>query len=394
MVVVAVALAVVVYLVPRSNPQAERELERSIRSLAADFPDEVRARGGEESLRDPEFVSAWIRQLESSNGPASDATVPLSAPLSKVQAVLAAMLQRLLADHQQVAKHLQPPTLRIVIVAILIGYVFGHFWGEIAFAVENPQQDRFPYFYDFPFFDAAAYAWGFVTGIAMFWALTLLQAWLWYRRLRQLRAEAAERAREIERDYAEVLRVVGGPAALKYAGPVRSLMQALRVHPQAFAEAKLRPEVREQLRQAVCAGWLRHIHDGLLEVEGRDKAPWLRIISISLVLGFVLGELFGEYVFGMFHPKFEGRFPFLLRDRRILDLGAILGAVAMGIFVAATILAAQWLLWRWQRARARAAVQICIQEFQADFVDDIRTWGGPSVLRTSEAVQELLRGHV
>jgi hypothetical protein len=210
--------------------------------------------------------------------------------------------------------------------------------------------------------------------------------------LAHLRATAAERAKEIENDFSEVVRAAGGAAGLKYAGPVRSLLQALKVHPQALADADLHPQTREQLRQALRSGWLRQIHDGLREAESWQNAHW-SIVPISLFVGFVFGELFGEWVFGLNHSPVNGQFPFLFYDGRF-DLMALLSAVAMGVFVAAVIFAGQLLLWRWLRNRVQQLVQTSIQEFQADFADDIRTWGGPSVLRTSEAVQELLREQV
>src|SRR5262249_38813260 len=167
----------------------------------------------------------------------------------------------------------------------------------------------------------------------------------------------------------EVLRAVGGPTALKYSGPVRSLMQALKVNSQALADTELRPEVRGQLRQAVRGGWLRDIQAGLREAESRQNAPWLRMAPIALILGFILGELFGEEVFAIRHSPLFGDFPILFHTNR-LDLAAILSAVVMGIFVAAVLLAAQWLLWRWQSTRMQRIVQTCIHEFQADFADD------------------------
>ena len=386
----AVVVVVVVFLLPRGNSQAERAIQESIHSLTKDFPDEVGVRGGEESLRDPEFVAAWIRQLESTNGPvAPDATALVLAPPPKLQAVLSAMLQRLLADHQQVSKRLQPPTLRIVIVAILGGYLFGHFCGEVAYSVNHPNDNQFPHFYNFPYFDTMAYALGFALGIPAALSFMALQAWLWYRRLRQCRETAAQRAKEIENDFSEVLRAAGGAQALQYAGPIRSLIQTLKADPQALADAELRPETRARLRHAVRSGWLRQIYDGLEGTEGRQHPPWLRMVPIATVLGFIFGELFAEWVFALrrFHP---GQFPFIIYSHTF-DLAAVLAGFAVGIPIGFLILIAQWLLWRWQRNRMQHLVQTCIREFQADFGDDLRTWGGPSVLRTSEAVQELLR---
>jgi hypothetical protein len=386
------ALAVLIF-VTSGKGEAQRNLERSIQALAADFPQEVRARGGEESLRDPEFVALWIKQLEAPNGPAApDATARVTAPPPKLQLVLIAVLQRLLADHQAVARHLQPPTLPIVIVSLLFGYVFGHFCGEVAYSVNHPNQNEFPHFYHFPDFDTSAYALGFALGIPAALALMALSAWLWHRRLRQCQAAVAERAKEIENDFSEVVRAAGGAAALKYTGAVQSLIQALKIYPQVLADAELRPQARDQLRHGLRAGWLRQIHDGLQEAEGRQNAPWLRMVPIAAVLGFLFGELFAEWVFGVRHEH-PGRFPFIIYSHTF-DVDALLAGFGVGIPIGFLILTAQWLLWRWQHNRAQAAVQTCIREFQAEFADDLRTWGGPSVLRTSEAVQELVREHV
>jgi hypothetical protein len=395
-VLLAGGAAIVVLIIvsnTRGTVEVDRHLERSIQALAADFPEEVRARGGEEALRDPEFVSLWIKQLEAPNGPAApDATARVTAPPPKLQLVLIAMLQRLLTDHQQVARRLQPPTLRIVIVSLLFGYVFGHFCGEVAYSVNHPNQNAFPHFYDFPDFDTSAYALGFALGIPAAMGLMALQVWLWYRRLRQCRAAVAERTKEIENDFSEVIRAAGVAAALKYAGAVRSLIQALKIHPQALAEPELRPQTRDQLRQGLRVGWLRQIHDGLQEAEARQNAPWLRMVPIAAVLGFIFGELFAEWVFALRHEH-PGRFPFIIYSHTF-DLTALLAGLGVGIPIGFLMLTAQWLLWRWQSARMQPLVQTCIHEFQADFADDLRTWGGPSVLRTSEAVQELLREHV
>jgi hypothetical protein len=388
MVLAAVAVAVVAFIIPRGNHEAERAVQRSIRALASDFPEEVRARGGEESLRDPEFVTEWIRQLESGNGPAGDTTAPFSAPPPKLQMVLSAMLQRLLTDYQQVARWLQPPTVVIVIVALVLGYVFGHFCGEVSYSVNHPNDNQFPHFYNFPYFDTTAYALGFALGIPAAMVLMALQAWIWYYWLRHFRATAAERAKEIENDFSEVLRAAGGPQALQYAGPIRSLIQTLKADPQALADAELRPETRERLRQAVRSGWLRQIHDGLQQAERWQNAPWLHMAPTATVLGFIFGELFAEWVFAL-RQQNPGQFPFIFYGSTF-DVVALLAGLGVGIPIGFLILTAQWLLWRWQRNRMQRIVQTSIKEFQADFGEDIRSWGGPSVLRTSEAVQELL----
>ncbi|HLW63924.1 MAG TPA: hypothetical protein VKS79_01310 [Gemmataceae bacterium] len=388
----AALVVLVVVTATRGAGETQRNLDRSIKSLAGDFPDEVRARGGEDSLRDSEFVSLWIKQLETPNGAASSTTMQVAAPPPKLQIVLSAMLQRLLADHLAVAKRFLPPGWRIVFVSLVLGYLFGHFCGEVVFSINHPRDNKFPHFYDFPGFDTGAYAAGFGFGITMFWVLTALQAFLWYHRLEHLRRTAAERAKEIENDFSEVVRATGGAAGLRYTGPVRSLQQALKVSPQALADAELQPQTREQLRQAVRSGWLRQIHDGLQEAESWQHAHW-SIVPISLFLGFVFGELFGEWIFALDHSPLYGRFPFIFFDDRF-DLWALLAGVGMGILVGLVIFSGQLLLWRWLRNRVQKSVQTCIHDFQTDFADDIRTWGGPSVLRTSEAVQELLRERV
>jgi hypothetical protein len=170
---------------------------------------------------------------------------------------------------------------------------------------------------------------------------------------------------------------------------VQALRQSLQSQPNLLASGEISLQTREQLRQQMHVGWLRQIQAGLQRTEKRENPPWWRMIAVSVILGYVFGQLFGEWIYGTNH-SYAHDFPFFFFQNQV-DVVALSAALAMGFLLVLCFLGAQWRLWQWQRDREREALRRSIHDFHADFPELVRSWGGVSVLHTSEAVHELLR---
>jgi hypothetical protein len=368
---VALGVGVVNWVVrTRTIARTRQELSSLIATTAREFADEVAAWGGRNVLEEPASVNSILRDL--SDSPA--VSVPAAGDESSLVRgrLLASMMGSLAAALRALEKREVVPAVRIFVVAQVVGWAAG--WGvaALAFKFWNPGSRLFGYM------DENVLNIGAAVGLMAFLAAVAGQFLLWRWQLDQARQAAAALAVDLAAEFPDVIPAVGGEAALADLGAVEQIQKRLMT----VQGPALRQEAVRILLDRLAA---------LLRERQTKSPPVLVIVAVSVPIAYIMGHLFGETIYTNLH-RGDGFFNAFRSST--FEIGGVLGGIAMGLVWLAALVAAQVWMWRRQRDRLNAQAQRLQAALEGPFAAEVRSWGGPAILRDANTVAEMSRSLV
>jgi hypothetical protein len=197
-------------------------VDERIGRLNSEFPDSVRAWGGPDALRErpvPERLLADSKEADDLLDPAAIARQRQTT----MQALLDLLAKRLRSRDE--FDHL--PLVRMAAIALPVGWLFGHLFGELVYMERHPYFHRFPPTLNATEFDpiplTAGLAFGFVIAAEVF-----VGQWLWRRYFHAQEDSAAKAlAALVQKEFAGEVRSWGGPTLLHDPGAVAELSRSV-----------------------------------------------------------------------------------------------------------------------------------------------------------------------
>jgi hypothetical protein len=199
---------------------------------------------------------------------------------------------------------------------------------------------------------------------------------------------------QLAAEFPEEVRAWGGPGVLREPAIVEAIVERLN-RERSAPETPQRPvphsEEGEQLRQSALMTQVRRLADAhakLTSIEEARKALRILLPLVELTVGTLIALLVGRFTENA-DTAFTVNLPILgsrLFDPIAAFKGVIAGFLCFG------------LLWTWFQGLPRAhehslarQVSAWAQELADEFPDEVRSWGGPVVLRDANAVMSIAR---
>jgi hypothetical protein len=421
-VVVALLLAVLFFLrllraPKRSSPARlepeliDRELSALIDQLATEFPEEVHSWGGPGVLWEPAIVDAIVERLNREHLPPSTGAEPSAAlALSSAEgsppalpkpdtgvfaqarrSVLVSDVRRVADAHAKITRLERMAFWWIVGLGLLVSVPAGPLLSELIYVMYYSSQPNLHW------------DWGQVSFAGFLGALTwggfVVSADLLRReRLKLARQNLAYRVREFAADFPAEVQAWGGTAVLRNPESVRELLRGIGSEPLPDA---LPPATGERLRQMRLTELLRRLGQKFATFDQLQRPALWRQVAVGAAVGLLVGVIsFFTVIRPHFVPtvseeEWRGLSQEEQKERSSNLARHELDAVWVGLYVVILVGVVSMFLQVVVRIshenEARRGVKKFMSELETEFPDEVRSWGGPGVLRDPATRRELFR---